>query len=216
MDQQSLEDQIDALDGAFAQTSAMAAGFDAELKRIHQTFAATGKQAEALEKTFSGGLKRAIDGVVLNGFSLTDALEAVSQSLINAAYNSAVKPVTEHFGSMLARGTTAIFGGMSPFADGGAFTQGRVTPFANGGVVNGPVTFPMRGGTGLMGEAGPEAIMPLTRGADGKLGVRAQGGGQPVTVVMNITTPDVSGFQRSQSQIAAQASRALARAHRNS
>ena len=71
------------------------------------------------------------------------------------------------------------------------------------------------GGMGLMGEAGPEAIMPLSRGPDGSLGVRAQGGGRPVTVVMNIQTPDVQGFQRSQSQIAAQMGRALSRGARN-
>jgi len=66
-----------------------------------------------------------------------------------------------------------------------------------------------------MGEAGPEAIMPLTRGADGRLGVQVQGGGAPVTVNMNITTPDVQGFQRSRSQIAAEMSRALSRGKRN-
>lgn len=89
-------------------------------------------------------------------------------------------------------------------------------PFASGGIVNGPTKFPMRGGTGLMGEAGPEAIMPLARGADGRLGVRAAGGGAaPVNVVMNITTSDVAGFQRSQSQIAAQVQKAIARGQRN-
>jgi len=87
-------------------------------------------------------------------------------------------------------------------------------PFARGGVVSGPTTFPMQGGTGLMGEAGPEAIMPLTRGADGRLGVRTQGGGA-VTVNMNITTPDAGGFQRSQGQIATQMARALGRGQRN-
>jgi phage-related minor tail protein len=62
-------------------------------------------------------------------------------------------------------------------ADGGAF-QGGTQFFADGGVVNTPTSFGMaNGGTGVMGEAGPEAIMPLTRGADGKLGVRSQGGG---------------------------------------
>jgi phage-related minor tail protein len=65
-----------------------------------------------------------------------------------------------------------------------------------------------------MGEAGPEAIMPLTRGADGKLGVRAGGGGA-VQVTMNISTPDAAGFQRSQSQIAAEMSRAIQRGRRN-
>jgi phage-related minor tail protein len=74
----------------------------------------------------------------------------------------------------------------------------------------------MRGGTGLMGEAGPEAIMPLARGPDGKLGVRAGGGGGgPVSVVMNISTPDVEGFRRSRSQIAAEMARAMGRGRRN-
>jgi len=70
-------------------------------------------------------------------------------------------------------------GGLLPLvasANGNVFTHGRVQAFAAGGVVSGPTLFPMRGGTGLMGEAGPEAIMPLTR-IGGKLGVRAAGGG---------------------------------------
>ncbi|MGA9252609.1 MAG: phage tail tape measure protein, partial [Roseobacter sp.] len=72
----------------------------------------------------------------------------------------------------------------------------------------------MRGGMGIMGEAGPEAIMPLARGADGKLGVRGAGGGGN-SIVMNITTPDAQSFQRSQGQIAAQMTRALSRGQRN-
>ena len=108
-----------------------------------------------------------------------------------------------------------MLSGMMPFADGAAFSQGRVMAFAKGGVVSSPVSFPMRGATGLMGEAGPEAIMPLARGADGRLGVQAAGG-RTINVVMNVTTPDVAGFARSQSQIAAQINRALARGQRNS
>ena len=57
--------------------------------------------------------------------------------------------------------------------------------------------------------------VPLARGPDGKLGVRNSGGGRAVNVVMNITTPDVQGFRRSQGQIAAQMSRALGRGSRN-
>lgn len=59
-------------------------------------------------------------------------------------------------------------------ANGNAFQGGNVIPFANGGVVNSPVIFPLSGGTtGLAGEAGPEAIVPLKRGSNGKLGVGA-------------------------------------------
>jgi phage-related minor tail protein len=74
----------------------------------------------------------------------------------------------------------------------------------------------MRGGTGLMGEAGPEAIMPLARGPDGRLGVEARGaGGAPVHVTMHVTTPDVRGFSRSQGQIAAELGRLVNRGLRN-
>lgn len=64
------------------------------------------------------------------------------------------------------------------YANGGVFFGGNVVPFARGGIFDTPTFFPMAGGgTGLMGEAGPEAIMPLRRDASGRLGVAAQGGG---------------------------------------
>jgi hypothetical protein len=66
-------------------------------------------------------------------------------------------------------------------ANGNAFYGGNVIPFAKGGVVDSPMMFPMSGGnTGLMGEAGPEAIMPLKRGKGGKLGVVAESQGNVV------------------------------------
>lgn len=203
------QDQVDALETSLGAASGMAAGFEAELRRMQGAMSATAADVGALERGLSRGLRRAFDGVVMDGMKLSDALQTVAQSMVNTVYSAAVKPVTDHFGGLLAQGIA----GLMPFADGGSFAQGRVMPFANGGVVNGPVSFPMRGGMGLMGEAGPEAIMPLTRGADGKLGVRAQGGGV-TTVVMNITTPDVEGFRRSGSQIAAQMGRALGRGQR--
>jgi phage-related minor tail protein len=55
-------------------------------------------------------------------------------------------------------------------------------PFARGGVVDRPTVFPFAGGIGLMGEAGPEAILPLARDPHGRLGVRASGAGGPVII----------------------------------
>jgi len=116
----------------------------------------------------------------------------------------------------LGAGLETIIQGFLPFEKGGTFASGRVTPFAKGGVVSSATAFPMRGGVGLMGEAGPEAIMPLARGRDGKLGVRtAEGGGRGPQVVINVNTPDAASFQRSRTQIAAQMSRALSRGQRN-
>ncbi|MFD3191060.1 phage tail tape measure protein [Sedimentitalea sp. HM32M-2] len=209
-----LDDRAEALEDSLGAAANMAAGFDSELRRMRESLGATGKDVSTLERGLSKGLRRAFDGVVFDGMKLSDALDTVAKSMIQTTYNAAIKPVANHFGGLLAQGVNGMVQGILPFADGGSFSQGRVMPFANGGVVSSPVTFPMRGGTGLMGEAGPEAIMPLARGADGKLGVRSAGA-QAVNVVMNITTPDVQGFNRSQGQIAAQMSRALGRGNRN-
>lgn len=210
-----MESQIVSLEATLASASNMVAAFEGELAKMEQSLVFTTREVNALTSGFSTGLRRAFDGVVFDGKRLSDALGDVAKSMIDTVYNVAISPVQNAVGGALAQGLNGLLSGMMPFSDGAAFSQGRVTPFAKGGVVAGPTSFPMRGSTGLMGEAGPEAIMPLTRGPDGRLGVQSQGGGRPVTVVMNISTPDVQGFRRSQSQVAAQAMRALSRGQRN-
>jgi phage-related minor tail protein len=212
---EDLQDQVAALEVTLGASGAMVAAFEGELARMQQTMLFTGREVNSLSSGIGGGLRKAFDGLIFDGMKLSDALRTVANSMINGVYNVAMRPIQGALGGLLANGLNSALSGVSPFADGGAFSQGRVMPFANGGVVASPTSFPMRGGRGLMGEAGPEAIMPLARGPDGRLGVQAGGGGRPVTVVMNIQTPDVQGFQRSHSQIAAQAQRALARGQRN-
>jgi len=78
----------------------------------------------------------------------------------------------------------------TPNANGNAFLDGKVQKYAYGGVVKKPTLFPMaNGGIGLMGEQSPEAILPLRRGANGKLGVQSTGGGFG-NIVVNV---DASG-----------------------
>jgi len=215
------EDAVDALSAAadglevsLGAASTMAAEFETELSRMRAALSATGRDVSSLERGFSKGLRRAFEDVVFDGESLSDALDSLARTMIQTTYSAAVKPVTDQLGSFLGTGVESLLSGLLPFAKGAGFAQGRVMPFASGGVVQRATAFAMRGGTGLMGEAGPEAILPLARGADGKLGVRSGSGGG-VSVVMNVTTPDVAGFQRSRGQIAAQMSRALGRGSRN-
>ncbi|SFA78059.1 phage tail tape measure protein, lambda family [Poseidonocella pacifica] len=210
-----LHDQTDTLRESISNTAAITAAFDAEIKRMASTISSAGNDVKALERGMTGGLRKALDGVVFDGLKASDALRTVANSIVATAFRAASTPVTDHFGGLMAHGVGGLINGVMPFAKGGTFTQGRVTPFAVGGVVSSPTSFPIRGGTGLMGEAGPEAIMPLSRGLDGKLGVKSQGGGGGVTVVMNIQTPDAASFQRCRSQIAAQMSRALQQGQRN-
>lgn len=211
---EGLEETTDGLRQTLDATSLMVTSFDSELRRMRESLSATGKDVATLEKGMSRGLRKAFDGLVFDGESLSAALDTVATSMINATYNAAIKPITDHAGGLLASGVGSLVQSVLPFADGAPFSQGRVMPFATGGIVSGATPFGMRGGMGVMGEAGPEAIMPLARGPDGKLGVRG-GGGASTSVVMNITTPDVQGFARSQNQIAAQMNRALGRANRN-
>ena len=170
-----LEDQADALEDSLSAAAGMAAGFDGELRRMRESLAATGKDVATLERGLSKGLRRAFDGVVFDGMKLSDALKTVAQSMIETTYSAAMKPIASHLGGLMSQGANSLVEGLLPFANGASFAQGRVVPFATGGVVSSPTYFPMRGATGLMGEAGPEAIMPLARGADGKLGVRGAG-----------------------------------------
>lgn len=118
-------------------------------------------------------------------------LSDLAKVAVKIAFVNALKAGASAFGGA---GYTGAFG----FANGGAFDSG-VQKFAKGGaftnsVYNKPTPFAMGGafggGMGVMGEAGPEAIMPLTRGPDGSLGVRSIGGGSKSSsggVIVNIS-----------------------------
>ncbi|MCV2864634.1 phage tail tape measure protein [Albidovulum sediminicola] len=210
-----LEAQAAALEQSLGGARVMAAAFDAELLRMRDSMIFTGREVNTLSRSIGNGLRSAFDGLVFEGMKLSDALKDVAQTIVDTIYNIAMAPVQNALGGALANGLNSALSGVFAFENGGSFAQGRVMPFARGGIVSSPTMFPMRGATGLMGEAGPEAIMPLMRGADGRLGVQSAGGGRPVNVTVHVTTPDVQGFARSQSQIAAQMARALSRGERN-
>jgi phage-related minor tail protein len=207
--------QFVELEGTVAGLGSVTGAFQRELEGVQGSLKATGREASGMSGTVSSSLRRAFEGVIFDGKRLSDALGGIGRSISGSVLNRALAPVQGAVGSAVGKGMQSILSGILPFADGGAFASGRVAAFARGGVVDGPTQFPMRGGVGLMGEAGPEAIVPLARGADGKLGIRAGGGGGAVQVTMHISTPDVAGFQRSQSQIAAEMSRAIQRGRRN-
>ena len=213
-DLEELEQHLSSLETNIAATAQMTSVFQQELNGMQTSISLAEREARGFSKSLSRGLRGALGDVILEGAKFSDVLGSLAQSMIRNTFNQAMNPVTDAIGGFLTGGVTSLLSGILPSANGNAFAGGRMTAFANGGVVGGPTLFPMRGGTGLMGEAGPEAIMPLARGADGRLGVKA-GGGQSVNVTLNIATPDVQGFQRSQGQIAAQMARVLGRGQRN-
>ena len=140
-----LELQIDQLDQSLGQASTMAAAFNGEMERVKATFSGVGQDVKALDTGISRGLRSAIKGAVLDGDSLSDSLRTLANSMVSSAFNSAVRPVADHAGGLISQGIGSLMGGLFPFANGASFSQGRVRPFASGGVVDGPVSFPMRG-----------------------------------------------------------------------
>lgn len=170
--------------------------------------------AEKMARGFSSALSSAFIGVAVKGKDLGDVISQLGLRLSQLALNMALKPlesgVASLFQNILGGG-----GGTSLFAKGGVIGEGRVLPFAKGGVVASPSYFPLAGGAGLglMGEKGAEAILPLARGADGALGVRTEGG-RGANVVVNVTTPDVASFRRSDAYLSGLVARAVTRAQR--
>jgi phage-related minor tail protein len=170
------------------------------------------KELEKLGDAFGRRITGAFEEAVFSGESLGDTLRSLALDLSRLTLRSALQPLTGAVGDGLAGALSGLLG----FAKGGVVGAPMPQPFADGGVIASPISFPLSGGrTGIAGEAGPEAIMPLARGADGRLGVRTQGGGGPVSVTVNITTPDAESFRRSEGQIAAMLSRTLGRGQRN-
>jgi len=132
-----------------------------------ETLKAQLSDLDHLAESVGSRMVTAFLSAAVQGRNLSDVLKGLALSLARMALSAALKPLSTALGGLT--------GGLLKNAAGNAFANGQVMPFADGGIVNSPTLFALRGGTGLMGEAGPEAIMPLARGADGKLGVRGGG-----------------------------------------
>jgi phage-related minor tail protein len=166
------------------------------------TMRALDDAARGFGATLAAGLKAA----TVEGRALDDVLKQMVLRLSAQTLDAALKPLADLLGSLAGGLAGALGGGFSSLFSG-------ITPFARGGVVSTPTYFPLGGGrTGLAGEAGPEAILPLERGADGSLGVK--GGGRAVNVTFNVTARDAESFRRSEAQLSAMLARAVGRGRR--
>ncbi|NTS30186.1 phage tail tape measure protein [Phyllobacterium sp. BT25] len=154
---------------------------------------------EARSKQFGRTISDALKGAAVSGRNFEDVLRNLGMSLANMALGAGLAPLQK----MASGWLEGLFNGL----------QGA-KPHAKGGVVNSPTYFNDGGALGLMGEAGAEAIMPLARGADGKLGVVSQGGGAPLHVTFNVTTPDAASFRKSEAQMTGMLARAVQRGAR--
>ena len=157
---------------------------------------------------FAKAMGKAFTDAVAGGKQFDDVLKQLALRLSSMAVTKALTPLTKDMLGSISGALGGVFGGGG---SGGAIS---IQPFAAGGVIGAPSYFPLAsGGFGLAGEAGPEAIVPLTRGADGRLGVSMAGGAAP-TINVQIATPDAASFRRSEAYVTGQIARAVARGQR--
>ena len=139
------------------------------------------------------GMEDALVNFVMTGkLAFGDLARSIIADITRIAIRSAIiSPLTNWFKGIFKWN-----------ANGNVYDGGEVQKYAYGGVVSRPTLFPMKNGMGLMGEAGAEAIMPLKRGSDGKLGVTAQGGGSNVVnVSVNASGTTAQGNTMKASQL---------------
>ena len=184
---------------------------NADVSGVKQSLAELNKLSNDFGRCMTTGFKAA----TLQGKSFESVLKSIALSLARSALSASFKPLQGVFQGF----AQSLFGGLGsilPFAKGGVVGSSGIVPFAKGGVVSSPSFFQAGRTTGVMGEAGAEAIMPLARSADGRLGVRVNGASnsaQPISVTIN--TPDAGSFRRSEGQITAALTRAVQRGQRN-
>lgn len=150
--------------------------FDRSVQMATKSIEVMIREAEQALKDKLAGVADELSGAFASAIVYGDDLGAAMQKLAQDIMYAYIKALLLKY----------VFGPIQAalgFADGGVLSGGSVVPFARGGIVDRPTIFPMAHGMGLMGEAGPEAVMPLERGSDGKLGVSAEGSMSPPVII---------------------------------
>lgn len=158
-----------------------------------------GQVGQAVVGAFQGMEDALVDFVTTGKANFRDLANSIIADIARIAFRQAIiKPLVG-----------ALFPDLTKNAMGNIFAQNGIQPFARGGIVDRPTVFPFAKGIGLMGEAGPEAIIPLKRGPDGKLGVAGGGGSMSVVVNVDAKGTQVEGDQNQGRQLGAAISAAV-------
>jgi len=130
----------------------------------------------------TGGL-----GNIFGGGNNKNVASTVANTVANTVSNS-----SSSFNPFKA--APGMFYEFTPNALGNVIANNKIVPYAKGGLIKRPTMFPLADGAAIAGEAGVEAIMPLRRGRDGKLGVEASGGNiGNITVNVDASGSSVEG-----------------------
>ena len=169
-------------------------GSDSPLKSYAKSAFDVAKETEnVFVKSFKGMEDALVKFVETGKLNFRDLAKSIISDLTRMFIRfTIVRPL---FNAMTG-GKFATELGIKKNAKGNVFAQNKIVPYRVGGIVDKPTLFPMANGAGLMGEAGPEAIMPLKRGKDGKLGVQSSGGVGNVVVNVDASGSNVSGDEQ--------------------
>jgi len=164
---------------------------------IHEKMDQEGKKTVSKQKDLYSELVQAVEGytkkmgdafvdfAVTGKLSFKGMVSSIMLDLARLLANNAFKQIFSSIGgSDWGKSITSFF---IPSANGNVFAGNQVVPFANGGLIQQPTSFALKDGIGRAGEAGTEAIVPLRRGASGRLGVELTGSQSGQTSVTNIT-----------------------------
>jgi len=182
-------------------------GASSPLKQFAQSAFDIAKQTEEIfVKAFKGMEDALVKFVETGKLNFKDLAKSIMSDLTRMFIRyQIVKPLFKAIFPNIklenAKGNVFNDGNLVPSAKGNVFASNKIVPFAYGGIVRKPTLFPFKDGTGLMGEAGPEAIMPLKRGANGKLGVQASGGVGNVVVNVDASGSNVTGDEQQSAEL---------------
>jgi len=198
--------KVDAGSARFVQLQEAILGAQDRLTELAGTFPELKKQTDDIGKDIGLTFSSAFEDAVVSGKKFSDILKGIGDDLLRLLVRKSItEPIVGAIGGV---NWGSLLAGFLGSAKGNAFGPSGVIPFATGGIVNSPTLFGFAGGrTGMMGEAGPEAILPLKRGRDGKLGVQSAGMGG---VVINQTINVAAGASRNEVLQAAATAKAAA------
>lgn len=197
---------IESIDKLFFDGKVGAAQFAEGIDLITGSTEKASKEMDTFAENAAKGIQSSLADFLFDPFDkgLDGMLEGFGKMLQRMIAEAAAAQIArELFGGLTDGGKTggnglagealSWIGTLFASANGNAFSNGAGLSAYSGTIVSTPTVFPFAKGMGLMGEAGPEAILPLKRGANGKLGVAGGGGGNNITVHVNggNNAPDV-------------------------
>jgi len=202
---EKLQAKYDALTEAIEEYRKAQNGTGVDFEKLKEDFdslleGAGGEDAKSPFEKFTEELANfdeALQNVAINGFKKMEDAIFTFVTTGKLAFKDLVTSILHDLTRLIIRQSItkplfAMFTGLWS-KDGNAFASNNIVPYAKGGVVNKPTMFKYGGSKlGVMGEAGPEAILPLQRGKGGKLGVAMQGGNRATTTTVNYTGPTLN------------------------